>query len=200
MTAIMMLSSTVDLSYLSSNLLSKVTHYLNTKELCEFDTAVVNRHLRIKYQLSLSNTTFLFGGNVFAVDDYRGSEVQEMYVRWLLKRNVFLKSIFLNSVTNTTTVELYGRLPGVQVLVLDGCIDFSIDLAVRRVQTLHKLVLIRQGMTLSCRRRGQKKYNTCYTHGRKRLQILLMFIRSWHREGGVLKKLICTECQFYDLS
>jgi hypothetical protein len=108
-------------------------------------------------------------------------------VRWLLKRNVFLKSIFLNSVTNPITVELYGRLPGVEVLVLDGCVDFLIDLAVRRAQTLHKLVLIRQGL------QG-------YGHGRWHMQMLLMFIRRWRREGGVLKKLICTECQFYDIS
>jgi hypothetical protein len=110
MAAVVMASSTFDLSCLCSQLVSKVTHYLNTKELCVFDTAIVNRKLRAKYQLSLSNNTFLFGGNAFALDPYRGSEVQEMYVRWLLKRNVFLKSIFLNSVTNPTTVELYGRL------------------------------------------------------------------------------------------
>jgi hypothetical protein len=100
----------LELSCLSSDLLAKVTHWLYAKELCVFDTAILNRQLRSKFLVGVSNDTFLFPGR--KIIDENG-ERQYMYARWLLLRRVFLKTISLYENTNATTVVLYDILtPG----------------------------------------------------------------------------------------
>jgi hypothetical protein len=167
----------LELSCHSSDLLAKVTHYLNTTELCAFDTAIQNRQLRAKYLVGVSNDSFLFPG-----EEIDGAERQQLFARWLVLRRVFLKSIFLNSNTNAATLVLYDILPGLERLVLDGKVDFPKDLAVRNAKTLHKLVLRNQGKD-----------------GSGQLRSLLQCVREWGEAGGVLKALVLKGCEFGDL-
>jgi hypothetical protein len=181
--------ATLELSCLSSDLLSKVTHYLHTRELCAFDTAINNRQLRAKYLFGVANDTFLFRGRGFSClpNNTGSAEVQKKYARWLLVRRVFLRSVVLNRNTSATTLEFYDVInrnsPGLEELTLDGKVDFPKDLAVRNAKTLHKLVLRKQGKD-----------------GREQVRSLLNRIREWREAGGVLKELTLTDCKFGDLS
>jgi hypothetical protein len=178
----------LELSCLSSDLLAKVTHWLNAKELCAFDTAILNRQLRSKFLVGVSNDAFLFPGR--KIIDQSG-ERQYMYVRWLLLRRVFLKTMTLYENTNATTVVLYDILnaanPGLETLTLDGKIDFPKDLAVRNAKTLHTLVLKNQGV-----RDGGEQVRG------KQVRGLLKKIREWTEAGGVLKNLSLEACEFGD--
>jgi hypothetical protein len=175
---------TVELSCLSSDLLSKVARFLDTKELCAFDTALLSRQLRAKYLAGVSSDTFLF-----SCEEIENAEVQKKYVRWLLLRRVFLESINLNSKTTATTLELFDLLkeahsPGLIQIVLNGKVDFPKDLAVRNAKTLHHLRLLNQGKD----------------GGSEQLRGLLEQIREWREAGGVLKGMTLEDCEFGDLS
>jgi hypothetical protein len=179
--------ATLELSCLSSDLLSKVTHFLDTEELCAFDTAILNRQLRAKYLVGVSNDAFLFRG-----EDIDGAERQQIYARWLLLHRVFLKVIKLNSSTNATTLEFYDVInrnsAGLEELFLDGKVDFPKDLAVRNAKTLHSLMLTGQGKHGSWQEVG----------GNWQLRGLLKRIREWAEAGGVLKELHLRDCEFGD--
>jgi hypothetical protein len=129
--------ATLELSCLSSDLLSKVTYYLSTKELCIFDTAILNRQLRAKYLFGVSNDTFLFPGRFFFTN--KNADLQQRYAWWLLLRRVFLKSICMNNKSNAATLLHYDIHPGLEELTLNGKVDFPKDLAVRNRKTLHIL-------------------------------------------------------------
>ncbi|KAJ1422208.1 hypothetical protein B484DRAFT_452467 [Ochromonadaceae sp. CCMP2298] len=180
----MVASVTLELSGLSSCLLSKVTHFLDTTELCDFDSAINNRQLRAKYLFGVSNDTFLFNG------EHLYSK-QQAYVQWLLLRRVFLKSIYLDSDTSATTLLLYDILnranPGLEKLFLEGKVDFPQVLALRNKKTLHTLALSEQFIDDS-----RQVEHVLY------LQDMFKNIREWREAGGVLKVLLFTNCEFGD--
>jgi hypothetical protein len=169
--------ATLELSCLSSDLLSKVSHFLNTIELRIFDTAINNRLLRSKFLFGVSNDTFLFPGRAFTNEN---ADLQQRYARWLLLRRVFLKSITLTRKSNAATLLHYDIHSGLEKLTLNGKVNFPKDLAVRNAKTLHKLVLTGQG--------------------KDGLRSLLERIREWREAGGVLKELILNYCEFGDLA
>jgi hypothetical protein len=170
--------ATLELSCLSSDLLSKVTHFLDTIELRFLDTAINNRQLRAKFLFGVANNTYLFKGK-----DIRK---EEEYVQWLLLRRVFLRSISLHEDTTASTLLLYEILnrascAGLEELTLDGNVDFPKDLAVRSAKTLHTLVL-----------------KTQIVDEGGRVQGVFKNIREWRLAGGVLKRLTLDCCEFGD--
>jgi hypothetical protein len=168
----------VTLSSLSSDLLMKVTHWLDIKSLCVLDTAINNKQFRAKYLSGLLSDTFLYHG---AGVDSKRYEWQESYVQWLNMRRVFVNSIALNEETTASALVLYDMMnrinPGLVSLTLDHG-DFPKDMAVRNAKTLHRLEIIVDASNdiIDCDK-------------------LMRSVREWGTMGGSLQELVLT-CDF----
>jgi hypothetical protein len=177
----MALNLEASLSSLSSELLMKVTQYLDLEELGRFDSAIKNKQLRTKFLVGVFSDTYLFPDIEY--NYIAGSRWQQTFAQWLVLRRVFVRALRFDEETTDSARTLYDTInrlnPGLESLTILGKVDFPMDLAVRNRRTLSELVIRGQGNY--CDVRGMNKF--------------LRSMRELKSKGVSWKKL--TFCEYY---
>jgi hypothetical protein len=114
------------LNSLSSDLIAKVAGWLTVTQLCLLDTAINNKQLRFDFLDGISCDFCLYPGR----ESWRDGAMENIYVQWLIKRRVFVNSIFLEGTTPNllTLYDTINRLnPGLVKLTVCGGVAFPTE-------------------------------------------------------------------------